>query len=1271
MAHPQFILRLRALRKTIRRRLLAYGFCAVVSGGVVAFLTVVALDWLLWLPSWLRLVGLVLFFLGMVGAVLHWIVRPLRTPLGLEQIAARLEKHFGALGDRLVSTVNFIEQGTASSSTLPVSRNMVEEVVRNTERVTKDLSFEQTLSLGPLARRGGLLALSVIVLSSVFIVAPVWPMTGLYRYLYPWGQIEWPRRVALVPLTGAQTAAVGESVTVRMRILRGLSPSLRPVVRLRESDPATRREPLALAMRRDTSSPARNPQHREGGATQDLPDMPQSSEPLRQADFYAVIDAVTQDLTYWFEAGDATTARFPYTIHVVRRPQTIEALAVIDPPSYAANLRTRVADLAAGAVNAPIGGHVTVVLTVSKTLGSQALRDSDPLAKRRLGLRTDTGAFIPLVVSATNPRELRARFPVVSDVRFRPELTDEAGFANRGAAEYEIHAVPDAPPRVTVLQPTSVTQRTPVGWIPMVLQAEDDFGVNSLDLYVRREGDPLTAESRIPLTAHLESPSPEPVAPQPEPPPALHDNTPAPQSGVGHAETVAEASDFERLISDGPSSTKRVARFTFRLPSLSNSTGIGPLSPGDVLVARAEATDNRRRDDESGQSNSSSPFRIVIISEAEFNVRLRTELSQWAERIRHTALDQQALHDQALALVDEEAGDRPRKSLAVSDLGRLAAQQSRLGRRLHDASDAVTALAQRVEQNLTQEVETRDRLAAAGASLQEVAGGPVVNASTALVEAQSRLADPAAQRAAVRQAAEWQNAISQRLDSLLRTLSVWGSFQELIAKTQDLLDRQNALRRETVRIGKTLLGKALEALTDAESSQLKRTQRRQEQLATDLEQLVSGMAQQGAALKREDPAGAQAIDAALRVARAYELLRHARDATVNVGVNRTVAASIAQKSAAEAIRRMTSALRERDARVLEELRKHLSSALESLRELITAQRTLRDASHEAGLMGLAADSATMLSDEQRRIARNTNAVGNDLADPGRRVGALGLGLSLRPSDLTPAVERLRQAADSMDRAEAVMRQLDAEPAVAAQDTALALLEEALAVLRELADRVEQEALLRSLEQIQQDLEEILAAQREVNAGIGELLDAVRARDRITRQEARAASKLAYQQADVRRMVEAHAPDLQKVVVYEWALRRVMEWMTESRSRLSQRRIDDDLLRLAERIIHQLEQLIEAIVQTRNLPVDEAFVESADVRPGQGESLSSGPIPTVAELLVLKSMQTDINERTQRLHESGVLDEPSEEKLLELRALGEDQRGVRQLTEMVTTQARHP
>ena len=78
MRRFDLIKHLAALRKTVRRRLLAYGVLACLGGFIAAFLAIVALDWILWLPPALRMVVAVMFVAGATIAIIYWIVIPMR-----------------------------------------------------------------------------------------------------------------------------------------------------------------------------------------------------------------------------------------------------------------------------------------------------------------------------------------------------------------------------------------------------------------------------------------------------------------------------------------------------------------------------------------------------------------------------------------------------------------------------------------------------------------------------------------------------------------------------------------------------------------------------------------------------------------------------------------------------------------------------------------------------------------------------------------------------------------------------------------------------------------------------------------------------------------------------------------------------------------------------------------------------------------------------------------------------------------------------------------
>ena len=1156
MEQTQLLSRLHRMRRTIRRRLLAYGFCTVLAGGVGAFLAILVVDWLLWLPWGLRLVVGAAFLAGLITAAMHWVMRPWQAPLGISEIAGKLERHFGDLQDRLSSAVDFLERGDAGS------RALMRQVILNTDGVVKGMSLESALTLKPLLRQVAGLATAVALLATILSTSPGWARTGLYRYLYPLGEIEWPRRVAIVPLTGPEMVALGESVTVRMVVERGWHSLLRPVVRLRDSRGTT----LSLAMQRD-----------------------------RDDSFYATIDAVTEDLEYWFEAGDANTERHPLAIKVVRRPAIVEALASVEPPPYATGRPVRTQDLADGPVKAPIGGYVTIRVQAGKPI------PPDP-AGREVGLRRDTGTLLPLQVDEQDHHRLSARFEVAGDMLFRIELRDEYGFENHGALQHSIQAVADAAPAVTIVRPRSTVELTPPGAVQLVIRAEDDFGITRLDLHAERLAG--NESRRITLTDRL------------------------------------------RTVDTG-TGVQAVVGYLWSVESLS-------LVPGDILTYFASATDNRSTADTAGQVGRSAPLRLKIISEVEFESRVREEIALLERRMREMSLDQADLLDCTSALVRKEASSAGSTPADREVAAGLAARQARLLRRLREVANRFGGLGRRMERNRVRGDESRRRVTSMGEALEQIAGGPMTSASAALGGAGETRGDES-RMALLEKARAAEEEILDRLHALIRSMSEWGSFQELVTETRELLDRQGGTRSATIELGKSLLGRSLDSLTATEQAALKRVARRQEQLVSDAEQLLARMLQLLAGEPKKDAAGAEAIDAALRVARARDLTRRLRAATQAIGQNRTAAAGIDQKAAEEAMRRMIAALRARENRELELLEKRIRGAEEQVAALIEEQRALRAATHEAALLNVDEPVMEGLIQDQRRLRRNTRLVGEDIGE-------------LQHADR--AARAVRAAAVSMGAAEANLLNRDAARATAAQDEALASLEDALRELEELSQRTAERFFRRTLAQIREGLEAMREAQGGVNEGIKKLQADVTARGRVTRSEAREASKLAREQSDVLGLLHELMPELRRVPVYEWALRRVAEWMETSRGWLSSRKVDDELVAVAARIVRELDKLIKAIEETQALPTEAEFAE-AEGGGGQGRTISLKPVPAVTELLLLKAMQMDVNERTAAQHGSFDLDKATEAQLRERKMLGEDQIEVRRLTELVTARAREP
>ncbi len=1158
MEQPNVIVTyLTALRKTVRRRLIGYGLFAVLAGGVTSFFAVVMLDWVFWLPPALRMFGGVLFLGGFVGALIHWVIRPLRARLGIDELAAELERRFETLQDQLSSTVNFLEQSVPGSAT------MMREVIADAERVIQHFPLRAALSMRPLVIRGVILTAGLASLAAVMLVAPQWARTGFNRYVYPWGAVEWPRNVAIVPLTGGQIVALGESATVRMEIQRGLHDALRGVVHLREPDGRTQ----VLALQRD-----------------------------QDGTFYTTVDAITEDLEYWFEAGDDSTKQRPSRIHIVHRPEVVEAMVTMEPPPYAKTSAVRVADLTDGPVSAVADGHITIALRISKSI------PPDPTGEV-VGLRTENGELIPLVVDPEDGRQLSCRFQVTQDLTLRAELRDENGFANRGATSYTIRATPDSVPTVTVLEPTALTELTPTGSVRLAARVEDDFGIVGLELCI--DGPSEGQASCVPLSSHLR--------------------------------TVRADVGVEALVS-----------YMWSVEPFS-------LTAGDLLTYRLVAEDNRAGPDGRGQLGRSTPLRIKIVGEGEFEGRLREDLAAVEARIRQVAIEEAALRDRTMRLIRQNGDTTGLDANEHDAVASLSGGQSRLAHQLRELSVRLDEMKGRMERNHAGDAESASRLAASGDTLRQIAAGPMGEAVSRLGRLHQQ-AQASVQQAELKSAARAEEDAFDQLNALLRVMAQWSSFQSLVSRTRDLLDRQNVIRNETADVGKLLLGKLVESLTPADAATLKRNERQQERLAGDVELLLTRMEQLASGTREKDPSGADAIESALRAARAQDMTKRLRAAVEAIQSNRTAAAAIDQKAAAEALRKMLAALRERDDRELAQLRKQLDRAEEQVAALIAEQIALKAATSEAGQIAGDSTPFESLEAEQRMLARNTKSLGEELVEVPKAATAGRL---------------VRKSVDPMGKAESELREQRADPATHAQDEALKLLGDALTELESLAQQNAEEAMRRTLAHIQDDLEAMLAAQRVVNDGIARLRAAVAELGRVGRAEAREASKLSREQIEVRELVAAVLPELEKVVVYDWALKRVTVWMEQSSNRLDAREIDETLTTTTERIARELEKLIAAVVETQSLPMSTEFAEAEMGDGGEGQAASVAAVPTVAELLVLKAMQVDINERTRALGLQFDVDAATEAQLRKLTVIGEDQAEVRRLTELVTGRVQQP
>jgi len=115
------------LKRTLRAHLMGRGLCLLLVAAVAAVFLTLAIDYPLRLDRAQRLL-INLMALGGLGYVLwRFLLRPLRVPMGPEELALVFERHYPHLEDRLISAQQFGAAGAAGGASEALIRKVAEQ----------------------------------------------------------------------------------------------------------------------------------------------------------------------------------------------------------------------------------------------------------------------------------------------------------------------------------------------------------------------------------------------------------------------------------------------------------------------------------------------------------------------------------------------------------------------------------------------------------------------------------------------------------------------------------------------------------------------------------------------------------------------------------------------------------------------------------------------------------------------------------------------------------------------------------------------------------------------------------------------------------------------------------------------------------------------------------------------------------------------------------------------------------------------------------------
>ncbi|HUT90689.1 MAG TPA: DUF4175 family protein, partial [Thermoguttaceae bacterium] len=897
MSHP-LRQRIAILRARVRRLVTVYAVSWIVGAVVAAVLVLGLADYLLrFQDRGIRLISSLAVLGVLAWTAYRYLVVGLTTSLSDVELARRVQRRFPKLGDGLASAVEFLGQSEGDPTAGSVA--LRQAVIAETTAETDPLDFRDALRSTP-ALRAALTTTAVCLVALILVVADTLSSrTAVARLINPFGNVAWPQTHHLVLVEPVTRVAKGRAFEVEVVDRRGvkLPSDVRIHYRFENPDGSVAEESEMMRF-----VDGRIAARRENGST----------DPRRQGGvMVARREGVSRPFSYRVEGGDDYT--MPWIPVEVLEPPALETLSLeLIPPDYT-GWPSEEADRQ---IRALVGTRVEISAESTKPLQSAVLC-------------LEGGVKIEGRLTGQDGRRVEAEFVVERSGAYWFQLADVEGLTGGSEARWEVRAVPDAPPTLSIEQPAANVFVTPLAVVPLRVAAKDDLAIHRVELKFSRSDLPDEGESVLSLYA-----GPDRVEPQ----------------------------------AGGLSGGAELGHNLVLPPYLWQLSELG-LAPGAQVTFHATATDYLPN---TGQSD---PRRLVVITPEELTERIASrQASILAELSRVLQMQKQGrgqVGDLEIRLgevgrfgrldVDHLRGAElnqrqvnqtltsPTEGVPMHILGLLADLENNkvdspdVQRQMHALLDEIDRLDREhlplVGRELTAAIKS------AQVALQDRPSGDVPPGPDQ-EEVQPAEPDPAVVNS-LAAAGRHQDQVIGSLEQMLDQLGQWDRYRRFHSQISQLLREQEGLRENTKELGSRTLTKGLEDLLPQESADLKILARRQFDLARDLDGIQQAMQRAVAQLRESNPLFAETVSDALRRAQELAISGQMRSAASGIGENQMGQAVGRQEQIVEDLREILDVLANRREHELERLVKQLRDAEAALSEMAEKQEGLRKQIDEA------------------------------------------------------------------------------------------------------------------------------------------------------------------------------------------------------------------------------------------------------------------------------------------------------------------------------------
>jgi hypothetical protein len=422
------------LRRQWQQRVFLESAVWIVLAAVVAVIAGLALHRAFGTSETTVVLARVMGYALIVAAIVRFLIIPLRKRASDERFALYVEERRPELRQALLSAMHELQVPESKQASPSLTARLIERTVVLVKPLQEGAKLERPRMVKA-ARSLGIIAVATALL---FVVGPR-GLGDMAKLLFvPWSTAE-----AATTLKQFVSIEPGNAA-----IPRGAAVDIRAALNGFDADAAE------LVFRADSGSDwVRIPMSRDSAATR----------------FTSRMFDLTRPTEYYVESNGIVSPTYKLTI--TNLPAVNKMQMDLKFPAYTGMPAEHLDP--AGDVAAVVGTTVTINATTTLPVKSGTLH-------------FDNDSLVPFTVGVDG--RISASFRVKHTGFYRIDLVSAQGTAVPGAVQYAIEALPDRAPTVTIDDPGRDTKATNVDEVTIGVKADDDYGVQSMQLHYRVNG---------------------------------------------------------------------------------------------------------------------------------------------------------------------------------------------------------------------------------------------------------------------------------------------------------------------------------------------------------------------------------------------------------------------------------------------------------------------------------------------------------------------------------------------------------------------------------------------------------------------------------------------------------------------------------------------------------------------------------------------------------------------------------------------------------------